>query len=437
MSRLSRMAKLGTLGSKVGARWVQDRVNGVMGRAESARDKVRARTASDIADTLGTLKGAAMKAGQQLALAAQHMDLPDEVKAPLARLHKDAEPIPFGRIKEVVESELEATLEDLFSSFDRIPIGTASLAQAHAATLPDGTAVVVKVLHDGVLDGLDADLLALKTILQSGRLFGRPKNEITGLYNEIEARLREELDYFQEAANIADFQRVYGDDPRVRIPKTHPKYSTERVLTMDHLPGQSLTEFSETASPEVKQQVGLTLAELFLEMAFEHRLLHADPHPGNYLFEPDGRIGMIDFGCVKRFDEFFIGTYSRVALSAFEQDREACLQACRDIGAWKGDNPRAGELIWEFCQAIVTPFDNGPLLLGGPKDTVVEDASAVGKKLWQFTEIGGSSGMIFLHRTLGGLYTLARDLGVEADFKPMLLETFGRAVARAEGTLNE
>ncbi|MFT6160476.1 MAG: putative unusual protein kinase regulating ubiquinone biosynthesis (AarF/ABC1/UbiB family) [Myxococcota bacterium] len=431
------MAKLGTLGGKVGARWVQDRVNGAMGRAETARDKVRARTATDIAETLGTLKGAAMKAGQQLAMAAQHMDLPDEVKAPLAKLHKDAEPIPFDRIREVVEAELEGTLDTLFSSFDRIPIGTASLAQAHAATLPDGTAVVIKVLHDGVLDGLDADLLALKALLQSGRLFGRPKNEINGLYNEIEARLREELDYFQEAANIADFQRVYGSDPRVRIPHTHPKYSTERVLTMDHLPGVSLDEFAKTASPEIKQKVGLTLAELFLEMTFEHRLLHADPHPGNYLFEPDGRIGMIDFGCVKRFDEFFIGTYSSVALNAFNGEREACLQSCRDIGAWKGDNPRAGELIWEFCQAIVAPFQTGPLLLGGPRDTVVEDASAVGKQLWKFNEIGGSSSMVFLHRTLGGLYTLARSLDVEADFKPMLLESFGRAVARAEGTLVE
>ncbi|MFT6146499.1 MAG: putative unusual protein kinase regulating ubiquinone biosynthesis (AarF/ABC1/UbiB family), partial [Myxococcota bacterium] len=110
------MAKLGTLGGKVGARWVQDRVNGAMGRAETARDKVRARTATDIAETLGTLKGAAMKAGQQLAMAAQHMDLPDEVKAPLAKLHKDAEPIPFDRIREVVEAELEGTLDTLFSS---------------------------------------------------------------------------------------------------------------------------------------------------------------------------------------------------------------------------------------------------------------------------------------------------------------------------------
>ena len=435
MSRFSRMAKLGSLGSKVGARWVQDRVNGVMGRAETARDKVRARTATDIADTLSNLKGAAMKAGQQLAMAAQHLDLPDDVKAPLARLHKDAEPIPFERIKEVVEAELDGSLEDRFQSFDPHPIGTASLAQAHAATLPDGTPVVVKVLHDGVLEGLDADLLALKGLIASGRLFGRPRAELSALYDEIEARLREELDYLQEAANIGSFQRVYGDDPRVRIPSVHGSHSTEHVLCMDHLPGLSLEEFAETADAESKQRAGIRLAELFLEMAFEHRLLHADPHPGNYLFEDSGRIGMIDFGCVKRFDEFFIGTYARTALAALDGDREACLQACKDIGSWTGDDPRAGDIIWEFCQTVVRPFQQGPLLLGGPKDTVVEDASVVGRKMWKFSEIGGASDMIFLHRTLGGLYTLARRLEVEADFEPMLRAQFERAVARANGTL--
>lgn len=438
--KLSRLARLGSLTGRMTGSYLSDKVKGLFAD-EDERKELRERTHRDNAvrmvETLGRLKGAAMKIGQQVAIAAQHLDLPDDVRATLSKLHAEAEPVPAARIREVVQAELEAPISELFADFEDAPLGTASLAQAHAATLPTGEAVVVKVLHDGVAESVETDLLALRALLASGRAMGRDKSEVDGVLREVKDRLREELDYLQEAANIHAFATAFAGDERVRVPSLHPSLCTERVLVMDRLMGVPLEDFASSASDETRQRAGLNLAELFFEMAFVKRLLHADPHPGNYLFEPDGRVGLLDFGCVKRFDPYWIGHYARTVLAALDGDREACLQAVRDLGAWVGDSPEAADAIWDFCQAVVAPWREGSYTIGGTNDSLLDRARPVAEALWRHREIHGPPDIIFLHRTLGGLYTLARRLKVTAEWGPMLRRYLGHAVGVMEGRVED
>ena len=262
--RLKRLAKLGSLTGRVTTSYVADKVRDTF-RGKDLRERAKRRlhidNAREIVETVGKLKGAAMKVGQQMAMAARALDLPEEVTQTLSQLHADADPIPFKIIKEDVEKELEGPIDSAFAFFDPEPLGTASLGQAHAATLPGGGQVVVKVLHRGVEHSVDTDLMALKTILLSGRVLRRSREEMSQTFDEIRARLIEELDYLQEAANIYAFEKLFANDQRVRIPRLHQHLCTERILTMDRLPGIPIQEFVRHGSPEEQQRAGRSLVK--------------------------------------------------------------------------------------------------------------------------------------------------------------------------------
>ncbi|MCB9681063.1 MAG: AarF/ABC1/UbiB kinase family protein [Alphaproteobacteria bacterium] len=432
-SRLRRLARMGGLATRVTTEWVGQGVRSALASTETQRQQLRERfqldSAEQVVEVLGQLRGAAMKVGQGLSIAAQHLDLPDDVRQTLAKLQSEARPVPADQIRATLERELGAPVPEVFRRFDDTPLGTASLAQAHAAVLPDGRKVVVKVLHDGVDDAVQSDLLALRTVMLSGRAFGRSKEELDGVYEEIRARLLEELDYLQEAANIQAFVEAFGDGDGVRIPRHVPALCTERVLVLDHLPGMPLERFLAIATPEARQAAGMNLAHLFLDMAFDKRLLHADPHPGNYLFEADGRVDLLDFGCVKRLDVFWMATYAEAVLHALDGDRDACLDAVRRMGAWDGDDPGAADVIWQFCDTVLAPWRRGDHVIGVDDGDLLEEIKPVVRRIWSYPEIVAPPEVVFLHRTLGGLYTLARRLQVRGRWDAILRHYLDRAIA--------
>lgn len=435
-SRLRRLARLTRLTSRVTSSYVGERVkSAISGRdvTQKTLDKLHIENTERVVEAMSRLKGAAMKVGQGMAIAARSLDLPDEVTAQLSKLSKDAEPIPFQIIKEDIEAELERPLDEIFGSFDPVPLGTASLAQAHRATLPDGTDVVVKVLHRGIGDSVHTDLMALKAVLIGSRVMRRDKKEVDAAFAEIQARLEEELDYLQEAANIHLFHEQWKGDPDVRAPKVYGEFSTERVLTMDRMEGKHIEEFLETATPEARQRAGETLARLYYTMAFRHRTLHADPHPGNYLFAEDGSVGVLDFGCVKRFDEFWIGRYCRIAKAAIDGDRETAIQQSREMGALNTDDPAAEQALWAFFDALAEHLRRGPFRMGTDEDNIVQELRPVVRALGNHPKIQVPSDVIFLHRSLGGLYSLTKRLQPLLDPGALFNEVCDEAIARAEG----
>jgi len=438
-SRLRRLARLTGLTSRVTSSYVGERVKSALaGRADlsdQTRDRLHIENAERVVEAMGKLKGAAMKLGQGMAIAARSLDLPPEVSAQLNKLNNEAEPVPFDSIREDIERDLGKPLDQAFASFDPTPLGTASLAQAHRAVLPDGSDVVVKVLHRGIDGSVQTDLLALKAILVGSRVLRRDKREVDAAFAEIQARLQEELDYLQEAANITVFHEQWGNDPDVRVPRVHGAYSTERVLTMDRMPGLHIDAFLEVATPQARQRAGETLARLYYTMAFDNRTLHADPHPGNYLFEPDGRVGLLDFGCVKRFDEFWVGRYCRLARCAIDGDRDAAIREAREMGALVVQDRKTEDALWQFLDALAVHLRKGPFTIGGPDDKIVAEVRPAGRNLAFHPGIHAPPDVLFLHRSLAGIYSLARRLKPTLDPGALFSEVAERAIARAEGRL--
>ena len=224
-SGVGRLARLGTLTSKVSGSYLGQRIRGTFQAEEHARSRSERRIWPMRNDRIPWVRSkAAMKLGQSIAVAAEGLDVSPEARRILARLQDKGEPVPFEDIRAQIEYQLDAPLEKLLDRIDPEPLGTASLAQAHAAWLPDGTPVVVKVLHAGIERSVATDVRAMRTLFVTGRLLGRDRKEVDQIFTEIQERLKEELDYYKEAANLELFHRELAHIDGLRIPRTYGEY---------------------------------------------------------------------------------------------------------------------------------------------------------------------------------------------------------------------
>jgi predicted unusual protein kinase regulating ubiquinone biosynthesis (AarF/ABC1/UbiB family) len=439
-SRWGRVARLGGLTTRVTASYLSNRLVGAFQDEEKRKESLKLahiENAERIAETMGILKGAAMKVGQTIAVLADGTDLPPEVARILGKLHDSGAPIDFEIIREDVEKELGGTLEELFLEFDPVPVGSASLGQAHAAKLLDGTDVVVKVLHRGIEQSVDSDLKAMQAMMKASRLVKRDQEEVEQVFVEIRDRLIEELDYYKEAANLEYFQSHLKDMDGIRVPSHFPSHSTGRVLTMSRLNGVHIQTFLENSTPEARRRAGLSLVRVFHEMAYRLRTLHADPHPGNYLFEEDGTVGLLDFGCVKRLDLYFMGKYSQIARSGIASDRKATLEMAHELGVIKGEDPEAEDLFWELCEIITEPFRGGVYQCGVNDDNLLKQIQKIAPQFLRFPQIQAPKETVYLHRALAGVYQMARKLELKMDFNELFQEYSEHAIGVADGRIQE
>lgn len=437
-SRFGRLARLGGLTSRVSSSYLGQRVKGVFQDADTRRDaleKLHLENAERVVETMGALKGAAMKVGQSLALATDGMNLPPEVSRILGKLNDQAEAVPFDLIQSSIEAELDGSLSSLFADFDEEPLGTASLAQAHAARLPDGRRVVVKVLHHGIEANVDSDLRALRAILTAGQVLRRPKEELDNAFAEIRERLYEELDYYQEAANLEFFRRNMVM-PGLKVPASVPSHSTGRILTMERLQGSNLDTFLEHASPEAREKAATLIVRSFHDMFYRLRALHADPHGGNYLFEHDGSVGMIDFGCVKRFDAYWVADYARMARGIVLSEPQQMREAARRLEVLTSDADEAFEVTYALGEAIVGPLRAEHYDIND-SDDVIEKVQAHVPAVLRRKDVQGPRHLIYLHRTLGGVYGMLRKLGLAYPYRQVFLSHTAHAIAVAEGRVED
>ncbi len=227
--------------------------------------------------------------------------LPADYLAELARLQDSLSPIPASVIKELVEQELGGPPDRLFATFDLVPLASASIGQAHAATTLDGTEVVVKVRRPGVVEQIEEDLEILQNFAaQADRRWDEAADyDLPGLAEEFARTLRAELDYLAEGRNAERFAENFADVPGIHIPRVYWETTTTRVLTLERLRGLKVSNLDALDAAGIDRPALATRAtEAAAKMIFDDGFFHADPHPGNLFIEPDGRIGLIDFGMV-------------------------------------------------------------------------------------------------------------------------------------------
>jgi predicted unusual protein kinase regulating ubiquinone biosynthesis (AarF/ABC1/UbiB family) len=278
--------------------------------------------AKRIAATLAELRGPLMKVGQLLSTHAQSA-LPEEYAAILKPLQGSAPPMSFATIRGVLEEDL-GDPDALFLSIDREAAAAASLGQVHRGTLHDGTAVAIKVQYPGADESVKSDLAnaqlgtgMLKRLLAD--LLGKTRFDLTPFAEELAEHLSQETDYCREAYNAKLVGELFEGDREIVVPRVHDSCSGLRVVTYDWIDGDPI----ETAldDPDRRERVVRQLIHAFWHQFFRGGLLHADPHPGNFKVMPDGRLGILDFGCVKIFDEAFMRGFAKMMRATIADDR--------------------------------------------------------------------------------------------------------------------
>ncbi len=297
--------------------------------AESVQNDMREQAAAQVFRVLGELKGGAMKFGQALSMF--EAVLPDEVAGPyrdqLRRLQDSAPPMPVARLEAVLEAELGADWRDLFSDFGRRPAAAASIGQVHRATwAATGEPVAVKIQYPGADAALESDLAQISRLASvMSPLTGNM--DIKALTAEIGARIREEVDYLQEAEHQTIAATAYEGDPEFTVPKV--MVATRKVLVSQWLQGSKLNAVAEWDETR-RNAVGLAYVRFLFSAPQRAGLLHADPHPGNFLVLDDGRLGIVDWGLVARLPDGLpepMGRLIRTALHGNAADVAAGLRA--------------------------------------------------------------------------------------------------------------
>ena len=269
------------------------------GTRDSTATPALAEEAARFASDLESLGPTFVKFGQMLSTRPDLVP-PAYIEA-LSRLQDRAAPVPFEAIAQQVEDELGLPIGKVFDQFDPTPLGTASFAQVHAATLRSGRRVAVKVQRPALAEQVEADLVAIERLLA-------PFAMLTGLgerygwrdwLDEFRSTVRRELDYVQEVENMRVFARHLADYPRLHVPVPVDDYCTRRVLTMQLAEGIRVTEIPGVLRTEVDLgDLARCLALAYLDQIFIHGLIHADPHPGNMLLARDRTLVLLDFGMV-------------------------------------------------------------------------------------------------------------------------------------------
>lgn len=425
-SRRGRFFKLAGMTASVAGQYAGQRARRMFrGDDEGARSESYTRMAGQIAGTLGEMKGAVMKVGQ---IASQTQDfLPKEFSEALQTLQKEAPPMPFEVILEQVEAELGKPVGELFEYFQEKPYAAASIGQVHRARLHDGTDVIVKVQYPGVDESCDSDLKQLRMALRLGGLLKMPKESVDQLFGEIRERLKEELDYENEARNIELFRDFHKHQSWVVIPAVIPDHSSRRVLTMELVEGDHVSKVTpDRYSQETINLIGHRIFTTMADQLFRFQCIHGDPHAGNFAYRPDGSIIMYDFGCVKKLKPEIVESYRKALIAAIEEDYQALDRHLISLGARVESQPAVDEDYYAMWRDILIqpfaydePYDYSESEL---HKHVASQTRTVFKYLEYFKPPVES---IFIDRMIAGHYWMLKRLGVQASFREELRRYLG------------
>jgi predicted unusual protein kinase regulating ubiquinone biosynthesis (AarF/ABC1/UbiB family) len=392
---------IGQLGHKVKRPFLSE------AHRQEAREALDDKNAALLFDALSQLRGTALKAAQMLSLEVEL--LPDAYRRELEKSCHRVPPLNRVLVRKVLMEEFGKPPEALFAHFDAEAFAAASLGQVHAATLDDGTRVAVKIQYPGIHVAIDSDMTLMRQLAH-----GMPNSRLVlQSLKEIHARLREEVDYRQEAANTLWFRQQLTLD-RVLVPQLIPERCGARVLTTCFADGLHLDDWLKTnPSQAARDQAGQRLYDLFVYSSLNLRRLHADPNPGNYLFQPDGSVTVIDFGCVKQMSTRFTETLPRVLKAYLDDDPETLFQAYRELGMLHGKDSEQlyEEILRPFGSWLVEPLRHEHFDFG-----MHPDYTARGQQI--IHHLGRLSGLdrladefIYFDRTLYGLYKVFERMG--------------------------
>ncbi|MBW6392142.1 ABC1 kinase family protein [Billgrantia antri] len=367
---------------------------------------------------LSELKGPAMKLAQ---IVAQWDDLlPPDLAAELARLQRQAEPMPWEGIRRTLVEQY-GELDTHFREIESRPFASASMGQVHRATTHDGETLVLKVQYPGLAEVLESDLAQLRRLMRLGRWLQVPQARLDTLFEELAASLRSELDYHAEACALQRYRLRYAHHASLVIPEPLPTLSGPRVLAMRYLAGTPLRGLEE-ADDALRQRIATTLADWLTEELFTYGELHADPHAGNFAVDAEGRLVIYDLGAVIPVPAAHLKATLQLLDATLAADPMGMDDALRRLGGRQGQGAPLA-LYRESAEAVAPLFEPGPQDFSDVR--VHRRLRELSPKVWAAMDrLQPPADILLLSRTLNGHYwnlvRLGARLDMHARIRPLL-----------------
>lgn len=297
--------------------------------------------------------------------------VPPDYLAELTKLQDAAPSVPWDAIEASLVEELGRPIAEIFAGFERTPLASASIGQAHAATLKDGTEVVVKVRRPGVAEQVNEDLEVLSDLALTASRYWELAGEydLVSLAQEFAETLRAELDYVREGRNAERIAANLAGDPGTHVPRVYWNTSTTRVLTLERIHGIKINDLAALDAAGIdRKELAQHAARVVLQMVFEDGFFHADPHPGNFFIQPGGHIALIDFGMVGTIDETIRERLVDVVLAVVSKDPDRLVDAFLALGVARQRVDRGAlrddlqQLVARYFDRTLAELEIGPLL---------------------------------------------------------------------------
>lgn len=342
-------------GFKLGTNYAKRYLKKSVGQKENRDDtnKFHSDNAKEVFNEFTKLRGTALKIAQSLSMD-QGM-LPEEFAEVMSQAQYSVPPINKALARSIIKKELGDYPEKIFYSFGTEAIAAASIGQVHQAKLKNGDKAAIKIQYPNVRSTIESDLGLAKTLLKR---FVKKGANLDEYFDEVKNTLMEETDYIQEGRYIEHFHDRFSGGKYV-TPTWYKELSTQKVLTMSFVEGKHLNEFlKDDPAQNKRNHFGQLLWDFFHDQVEQRNFIHADTHPGNFLFAEDGRLGIVDFGCVKKFPETFTQKYMQLLPTHLKQNAEDIRKLYIELGIIKSDpdNPKKEEEFFQFCKNYGNTF---------------------------------------------------------------------------------
>ena len=435
--RLGRLARLASLAPRT-LPLMMEGAKRALGKRDDAppSEKERERLTADVQKageallkTLGEMKGLPLKFGQM----ASYIDglappgYEERFQAELKKLLDRAPPLSAEAAAKVVTAEFGKPPTEVFATWEAEPFAAASIGQVHRATTHGGELVAVKVQYPGIDRAIENDLKSL-SMLES--LMGpiTKKLHTRQTLDEVGKVFLEELDYTREATMADLFRRLFEGEASVVVPRVHHALTTRRVLTLEFIEGIGYGEFAEKADQAAKNRAGLAIWRFTFRSLLQNGVLYADPHPGNYRFLPDGRVGFLDFGCVKILPADLVSGIKRYMVAAMDGDWADFDRACVEVLGFDPNDP-SWDLYRSYALELLAPLtQKGDWLCS--KEKARETVAYLSRGIRELTLKDGGMPKLphvpkmpqdftFVNRLQWGLASVLAGLSAEGPFRDM------------------
>ena len=389
----------------------------------------RSKHAADLREALGGLKGPIMKVAQILSTIPDA--LPPEYAEELASLQADAPAMGWLFTRRRMAAELGPDWQQKLQSFTREAVSAASLGQVHKAVDLDGNDLAMKLQYPDMASAIDADLRQLRLVFQ---LYERYDSAIStsDIYDELSERLREELDYRREAANLQLYRHMLADEDSVRLPEYRADLSSDRLMTMSWLDGTRIMPFLESEpSQEVRNQIARNMFRVWYVPFYFYGVIHGDPHLGNYSLDRDNRINLMDFGSIRLFRPSFVGGVIDLYRALRDSDPDLAVHAYESWG-FHGLDKEAIEVLNMWAGFIYSPLLEDKVRPIQELRNGTAGRELAGKVHGELKRIGGirpPREFVLMDRAAVGLGSVFMHLGAEVNWHNLfhdLIDDFDR-----------